>query len=206
MKCSYCSSNLDKNWEYCPGCGALLHVERDVFGDMFAKVFDEFKDMNSLFQKDIEAVDLSPWLRKPKGRGFSIKIVTGSGQKPRVEVQSFGDVDENQLKSRVYSQLGVRDFAPKEVAEPAKPKVFKSPPKTTEEPKTEIKRIGDKVIVEINLPGAKKEDIDVQELESSVEVKAVVGDKAYFKILTKPPQSSLIGKRFQGDLLSLDFA
>lgn len=208
-KCPYCNSNVDKSWEFCPGCGSHVQVKRDVFADMFSKVFDDFKDMNKVFERDVEAMDLSPWFRKPKGSGFSIKIVTSGVNPPKVSVRTYGDVDQNRIKKEVYDQLGVPEKKQKnqddEYLELKNQKPVKTP-KTTEEPKADIRRVGEKVIVELQLPGAKKEDIEINELESSVEVKAIVGDKAYFKILTKPKDYNLFNQNFKSGVLHLEFA
>lgn len=80
-------------------------------------------------------------------------------------------------------------------------------PTKTEEPKTSVKRLGSKVVVDIEMPGVRSEDrIDVRELENSIEVKALAGDRAYFKILTKPSQFRLSGKRFDKGRLHLEFS
>ncbi|MEM5798763.1 MAG: hypothetical protein QXP39_01815, partial [Candidatus Aenigmatarchaeota archaeon] len=78
---------------------------------------------------------------------------------------------------------------------------------TTEEPKAEIKRLDSKIVVELDLPNVKSEsDISIQELEQSVEIRAIAGKKAYFKIITKPEQFRLVKKRFSNGKLYLEFA
>ena len=211
--CPYCNTNVDKQWEFCPKCGSHVHVKRDVFSDMFTKVFDEFKDMNKVFERDVEAMDISPWFRKPKGSGFSIKIVTSGSKQPKVSVRTYGDVDQNRIKKELYNQLGVPEEKMKEEKvnqdEYLELKDQKKPqktPKLTEEAKADIRKVGEKVIVELQLPGAKADEIDINELESSVEVKAVVGEKAYFKILTKPQDYRLFNQNFKNGVLHLEFA
>ena len=77
--------------------------------------------------------------------------------------------------------------------------------KTTEEPKTCVRRLGDNIVVEVKLPDVKDEgDIEVKSLENSIEVKAMAGDKAYFKILTKPPQTGILRKSFKKGILYLE--
>jgi len=69
-----------------------------------------------------------------------------------------------------------------------------------------VKRIGDRIIVDIKLPEVKSEEnIDVKELSSSVEVKAAAGEKAYFKIITKPENFRLTQKSFSNGTLHLEF-
>ncbi len=209
-RCPYCNSNVDKNWEFCPSCGSHVQVKRDVFSDMFSKVFDDFKEMNKVFERDVEAMDLSPWFRRPKGSGFSIKIVTSGKNPPKVSVRTYGDVDQNRIKKEVYNQLGVPGQVKEEKINQDEYLEVKekkrNAPKVTEEAKADVRRVGDKVIVDLQLPGVKADDIEVKELESSVEVKANVGDKAYFKILTKPKDYNLFNQNFKNGVLHLEFA
>ena len=207
-KCPYCNTSVDGEWEFCPKCGSHVHVKRDVFSDMFSKVFDDFKEMNKVFEKDVEAMDISPWFRKLKGSGFSVKIVTSGNNPPKVSVRTYGDVDQNRIEKEVYNQLGVPENTRKEKTVPEEYVELKQhkTPKTTEEAKADIRRVGEKVVVELQLPGAKADDIDVKELESSVEVKAIVGEKAYFKILTKPGAYKLFNQNFKNGILHLEFA
>ena len=77
----------------------------------------------------------------------------------------------------------------------------------TEEPKTSVARSASKVVVSIQLPGVDSEkDIEISELENSVEVKALAHDRAYFKILTKPGQFRLARKSFQKGVLEMEFS
>ena len=53
-----------------------------------------------------------------------------------------------------------------------------------EEPLTSIKRLSDKVIYEIEIPGVKSiEDISITKLENSIEIKALAKDRLYFKLI-----------------------
>jgi len=173
----------------------------------------EMKGMDKMFERDFEVFDLSPFFRKPmKGRGFSIKITRSSGKEPKVSVKTFGDVDKKEVEEEVKG-LGFRERLgepkPKitEVKEPevVEKRVCISGAKTTEEPKTSVRRIGERIVVEIELTDVKDErDIEVKSLENSIEVKAKAGDKAYFKILTKPLQTRVLEKRFKKGILYLE--
>ncbi len=197
MECESCGENVDKNWTFCPKCGHSLEKETgDIFQDLFSKLGEEFVEMDKLFERDIEALDISPWFKKPKGRGFSIKIVSSGNNPPRVEVHGFGGVDESKLKKQVFHQIGVD----------SKEDIKANPPRKTEEPKANIRRENGRVVVELDLKDAKEKDVTINELESSVEVKAVVGDKAYFKILTKPEDTSITSSRFKNGILRLEFS
>ena len=235
MNCQRCGSKIEKGWAFCPRCG--FRQGGDFFGDILSRMRKELAQMNRLFEKDIEAFDLSPWFRdmekrnilkeggkaafppivlNPKGSGFTIKIIQSGGNEPKISVNTFGDVDKDKIKKEL-GQMGIwqPDFQSRE--KPAYPESKEGHsqahqaslvhPAVTEEPKTTVKRTATNVAVFMELPGVKSEsDITVSELENSIEVKALAGDKAYFKILTKPPQFRLVKKVFSKGTLHMDFS
>ncbi len=217
MRCPRCGYPMDDEWSYCPRCGAKRNG--DFFENIFTRFRKEFEEMNKLFERDFEAFDLSPVFKNRKTSGFSIKITTSGNGKPKVSVRTFGDVDEKRIKKQIERQLGIKSGveelseAPQRTTEhtllsrtPRRMEKPKKIPKVTEEPKTEIRRVNDRVIVEMDIPGVEDmKDIEVTELENSVEVKATAGEKAFFKIITKPHQSRLIDQRFEKGKLFLEF-
>ncbi len=212
MRCPNCGSRVEEDWEFCPRCGNRL--KGDIFTDVFSRIEREFKEMDRMFERNFEVFDLSPFFTKPmKGRGFSIRITQTSGEKPKISVKTFGDVDRKEIEEEM-KRLGFRDKVKavgskiREIREPREErKLSLTGAKVTEEPKTSVRRIGDKIVVEVELPGVRDmRDIEVRSLENSIEVKAIAGDKAYFKILTKPPQTSILNKRFKDGILYLELA
>jgi HSP20 family molecular chaperone IbpA len=245
MRCRRCGFELDGKWGFCPRCGTRKGGDmfdsfgRDLFSQIFSQMRNSFRDMEGferMFERDIEALDLSPWFRrrpdkervlKPlQKKGFTVHITTGTGMRPKVNVKTYGDVNKEKIEREVYDKLGVQKIPqtqkaphPEKVEDKSEqhgerrsrfslPSITrKSVPKCTEEPKADVKRIGDKVTVDICMPDVKSTDnIEIKELESSVEVKAVTGDKAYFKILTKPAQFGLSEKSFKDGTLHLEFS
>jgi HSP20 family molecular chaperone IbpA len=209
---------------------------RDLFSNIFGKfknAFSEFGSMDRMSEKDMEALDLSPRFRKAsqqkrgmenisagpgQKRGFTVHITRGTGMPPKVSMNTYGDVDKEKLEKEINERFGIpvntAEAEKKGEKEVSKTGGFKLPsfgrkrlPLTTEEPKADIRRVGQKVMVDINLPGVKSEaDIDIKMLESSIEVRAVSRDKAYFKILTKPPQFRVNDKTFEEGVLHLEFS
>jgi HSP20 family molecular chaperone IbpA len=207
------------------------------FDDMFKRVNKQMEQMNRMFDKDFEVFDLSPVFNelreKPverKARGFRITMNSGTGREPKVSVQTFGD-SNNEMRKDILEQLADKGAKPSAKSDGKRHTMFRIPGLTrtnerpkqgsmerdennefhlstkTEEPKTSVKRLGSKVVVDIEIPDVKSHDrIDVRELESSVEVKAIAGDKSYFKILTKPSQFKLSEKRFEKGMLHLEFS
>ncbi|MCX6815113.1 MAG: zinc-ribbon domain-containing protein [Candidatus Aenigmarchaeota archaeon] len=221
MNCPVCGTRIEKEWGFCPRCGT--RISGDFFDEIFSRMRKELAEMNKLLEKDIEAFDLSPWFKDmdkkaslhPKRSGFTIKIVRAGNRQPDVSVRTFGDVDKSKLKKEIDELGAWQPGIEKEAAfrqgsgKPAKPQeklVIKRPMKT-EEPKTSVARSASKVVVSIQLPGVESaNDIEVSELENSVEVKALAQDKAYFKILTKPSQFRLSKKSFEKGVLQMEFS
>ena len=208
MNCQNCGTEQEQDWRYCPRCGnsprrGLFDLSR-LFSRMQKEMATLSEDMDQEFDREIEAVDLSPFFKRSKGTGFTVRIVTGTNQEPEVEVKTFGGVDKQQLEEEIKEKLGI-------VTRPVKrPRTEKSRfpvPSTTEEPHTDVQSHGQRVTVDMKIPGVKHEkDVEVREYESSVEVKAIAGKKAYFKILTKPAGAHLVAQKFSKGKLHLEFA
>ena len=224
MRCPSCGREIRDDYRFCPFCGARTR-RRSLFEQIFSKFGREFAEIDKQmreFEKQFEAFDISPFFRTPaRGKGFTIKIVRRAGEKPQISVRTFGDVDKEAIKKQISAKLGVPPEklvlkkaqppvpAPKPIPKPpVRPVQPELPaPKVTEEPKTDVRRVNSKVIVDMEVPGVKSEnDIQIQELHESVEVKARAGDKAFFKIITKPAQFRLSAKSFKDGKLHLEFS
>lgn len=228
MRCPRCGNDIKEGWEYCPRCGNVLR-KRDMFDDIFRRMRKEMAEMDRVFEKDMQFFDISPFFRqRPRGSGFTIKISRSGNNEPKVSVKTFGNVDNGMRKeiSQELKGMGIPGEPRKEeekrslvkrlvpagrgpVNEAPKresPRKEICEPKVTEEPQCEVRPLGDRVAVEIRLPDVKSEnDIRINELESSVEVKAMVKDKAYFKILTKPGNTRITKKSFSKGILHMEF-
>ena len=222
VKCPRCGKDVNRSWDFCPHCGAMLTM--NLIPDIMAKMSQQMREMNKEMhraKKDFEVFDLSPYFKKGKGTGFSIKIVQTNQNRPKISVKTFGNIDRQKLEKQIYKQLGTirpatetkrdkKGFLKKlGISKDGRPETRRETPvpKKTEEPKTEIKKLGSKVVVNMDMPGVRSEkDVEVRELENSLEVRAIAGDKAYFKILTKPGQFRLLNKRFSKGRLHLEFS
>ncbi len=105
----------------------------------------------------------------PGGHGFSIQIqMGGSPQDIMMERE-----DEAKTKSIKLPKSKISDRRAQELAKLPR-----------HEPETKIRRMTDKIVYEISLPGVKNEqDIMINKLQNSIEVKAFSKDKAYFKLI-----------------------
>lgn len=216
MRCRKCGNEADERWTFCPRCGSKLEKtkERGFFEDVFERMEQEMGDMDKAFERNFEVIDLSPFFMKPaRGSGFSIKITRSGDGKPKVDIKTFGDVNKKEVEDEV-SKLGFRGrisnvLKPKR-SEPQEPEakvkgVRLEGAKTMEEPETSVKNIGGRIIAEVKLPDVKRaEDIELRLLENSIEVRAIAGDKAYFKILTKPPETNVVRREFRKGILTIE--
>ncbi|MFH1294862.1 MAG: zinc ribbon domain-containing protein [Candidatus Aenigmatarchaeota archaeon] len=191
MSCPSCGNDLKTEWRFCPFCG---RKKQDGF-------FTKFRREVERVQKNMETGTFGEPEMKPMGQGFTIKISTGSGMEPRVEVKTLGDVKEQEI-ARQLQNMGVKVNYNKA---PVARKHMKMP-KETEEPKTRVVRMGKGMKVEIELPGVEGKNIDVQEFESSVEIRALGRQKAFFKIINKPEKTSVVGREFKNSNLVLEIA
>ena len=80
-------------------------------------------------------------------------------------------------------------------------------PKTVIEPKVNIKRLSDAIVVNVELPGVKSEqDVGLNRFPDSIELRAHAGDKGYFKILKIPYRNKLVERSLDNGKLSLKFS
>jgi len=80
-------------------------------------------------------------------------------------------------------------------------------PKTVIEPRVNIKRLSDVIVINVELPGVKSEqDVVLNRFSNSIELRAYAGDKGYFKILKIPYRNKLIDKKLEKDNLAMKFS
>ncbi len=124
-------------------------------------------------------------------QGISIKVGSSPDGQPVIKVRQFGPGQKIQLqpikeikqggKSNKSTKKEEIKLPTKKLTKAQQAKIAKLP---KEEPKTQVRRLTDKIIYEIILPGVKNEkEIMINKLENSIEIKAFTKDKAYFKLI-----------------------
>jgi len=205
-KCKNCGKKIRKEFNHCPYCGRPNRNEEDwgLLGkEDFTQEFEEIPVFNSMLNSLMKSLSKNLYKKfnefekeiskQPvKKRGISISISSFGNGKPKIKIKHFGDDIKEKEKPKLKKLVGFSEQKAKE---------FASLPK--EEPKTHIKRLSNKIIYEIEIPGVKKlEDISIVKLESSIEIKAIAKNKAYSKII--PLSLPIIDYNLSEDRLILE--
>jgi len=204
-KCASCGKKLERDWDFCPYCGENIKVvkRRSLFED----IDKEFERIDRMFTQGLFNIPNFKMRFPMRGGGISITIHSETGTKPKVNIKTFGEYKkiEPELKRKFGITEGIKEIKEwKEGGREEKKREIRVP-KITEEPETKVKNLGTKEIIEIKLPDVKNtEDIELKELEQSIEIKAFAGDKTYFKLIPMKPNYTVVGKTFQNGILKLE--
>jgi len=223
--CNKCKKKINKDFEYCPHCGASVKdkemddrdygflgkndLEDDLklpFG-MNAILNKLMKQMDRQFKQLDREIGKNNSQPKPKNTdikqgGISINISSETGR-PVIKVKSFGNMPEfkeieGQLKNKQPIKRKPTTQFP--IDEGKARELAKLP---REEASSKVRRLSGKVVYEIELPEVKdSKDIIIQQLENSIEIKAFAKDKAYFKFL--PVNLPLERYKFNNGKLTLE--
>ncbi len=199
MLCRKCGTKIEKEWKFCPGCGADIAIQlpRKIkrFGLPFRSLVDELN-------RRLKSGEETPRFRQvagkhtPRKNGFSITIKTIPGSQPKIDIQTFGNMKNKSIARKIE--------LPSEIKEKSCTPPYN--PKETREPETKIKNLGNCTVITINLPGVKSgSDIRIKRFRESIELKAYSKDVLYFKILHLPNKGDLTHKSFKSGVLNLEF-
>ena len=194
-KCEKCGEKISNDYNFCPYCRTSL---KDYFDDEdwgflgrndfieevklplgFNHLFNSLiKNLNTQF-KEFENIETKEEQKRPqiKKGGISISISTSGNKQPEIKVTSFGNVPRFKEKEKqITKEAKILDLPLSDA------KKFSGVPK--KEPETNIRRLSNKVVYEINMPGVKSiDDISIIQLENSIEIKAFAKDKVFHKII-----------------------
>ena len=185
-KCKKCGEKVNSKHRFCSNCGIPLK-----------KISQE--DWGMLGKNDFEERDTSPdsFLQGFTGNMFN-KMLGSAMKMLEKEMKKEMSRENIQPKTNVRLMINGKEInlndvkiQPKELEKKEELldefskkglKKFSELPK--KEPKTNVKRLSNTVIYEINIPGVKSiKDLSIVKLENSIEIKAVAKDKAYFKLI-----------------------
>lgn len=195
------NKNLEENWgmlgkndsvqhddalAFPMGLGTLFNALMKNLNNQFSELNKEMGMQNNLDKKNFnkEAV--------PIKKGISISISTSGNNPPKIKISQMGNCEKKQIKRKNFS----KNFSENNLKKLSK--------LVKKEPLTEIKRLSNELIYEINLPGVKSlDDISILNLENSIEIKALTKTKAYVKVI--PISLPMKNYEFANEKLILEF-
>ena len=182
IRCPRCNNRTRKSYAFCQHCGLNMRGGEKFFEPAFNLGFPFnaiFKQLEKQIEKEMRNLDRGidrPLLDSdpmPLVQGLTIKIDSSNGN-PMIKVTSMGDEKKKNPVPR--EAVGLRTMINDE-----KIRQMTSLPKM--EPVTTVRRLADRIIYEIEMPGVEKDNILVTKLHNSIEIKAFSKDKAYFKLI-----------------------
>ncbi len=177
MFCDYCGNFLSDRWRFCPYCGRKIRGELEIDKDTESIDMDALSDLlDSIFRDSIS--------------GFSIRITSVGGGKPKIRMKKFG--------------VRVPIEEPEEYEEQKEDYESRDIPRKVLEPEGRAQQIGQHTLIRVKLPGIKERDIDVQTFEESVEIKAYKDSEAYFKQFQIPQGAQILSQYMEGDELIVE--
>lgn len=189
-KCPRCNEKISGKFSYCPSCGHALNTkgedygllgkndmvdpmkqfENQMFGGLGGKMFG--KMLNSamkMLEKEMQK-NMNQQAR-PK-TNFELYI-NGKRINPANIKVTKKEITPKVKKKTLHVPTFTQDSVNK----------FKTLPK--KEPITNVRRLANKVIYEIDIPGVESiKDISIMKLENSIELKAIAKKAAYTKTIT----------------------
>ncbi|MBU6997390.1 MAG: zinc ribbon domain-containing protein [Theionarchaea archaeon] len=172
---------------FCMYCGNYLLREWQYCPYCGRKISGESELVDALFRSGIS--------------GISVHIVSGRfrSQKTRDRVERHRIPVEEYPDNKEECILRTEDRK-NECEMAGSPRVRRR----VVEPEGMIERVGRRWVIRVRLPGARLEQIDVRQLETSIEVKAYKGDEAYFKQFEVPESAHIISKYMEGNELIVE--
>lgn len=184
-KCFNCARKVEKNFIFCPYCGVNLHKEENRRKYGFLGIDDDVNSLNlgslglggifnslmAELNKQMKVLDKEHLDSNVFRKGFSVNISSIVG-KPVFNIRELGAKQEEKSK----------DIVPKtNLSEEKIKKIAKLPRK---EARAEVRRLSNKIVYEIYLPGVKSmKDVIINRLENSIEIKAFSSEEFFFKTL-----------------------
>lgn len=193
-KCGRCGNKVEEKDSFCSACGLALNDfdkddwgmlgKNDIlapeinmmgFGGILNSLMKNLGSQMKAMEKEMKTEKNPNQLRK----GISISISTSGNSPPKIKINNL---DGNFIKTiQKEAPIEKKKISTTTLSEEKAKKFLKLP---QEEPATTIRRLSNKMIYEIELPGVKSlQDVSIMQLENSIELKAISKDKSYKKII-----------------------
>ncbi len=184
-RCQNCGEKISDSYNFCPYCRFSLNQEKEDWG-MLGKNDFPYKEEN----------DFAGSLFGNLSGGMLGKMLNSAVKMLEKEIQKEIKQQKAQPKNKSYSNIRLMvngkeiDLGNQKIEKESKQKPlprgklkdFSKYPK--KEPKTDIRRLSNKVVYEMKMPGVNsKNNLSINQLENSIEIKATGNKKSYSKII-----------------------
>ena len=185
-KCPHCEEKIKSNYSFCPNCGFQTNKTK--------------KDYGILGKNDSIEKEMPPTLNGLSG-GILNKMLGSAMKMLEKEMQKSLQEETKQPKAKIRLMINGREITPKIVENKTMKKenlstktlpinfssenLKKFKELNKKEPKTQVRRLGDKLTYELEIPGVKSiKDVAIIKIDQGIEVKAVAKNKAYEKTIS----------------------
>jgi len=192
--CIKCGKKVDSKYEFCPHCGNLFdrNFKEEDWGMLGKK--DSFNETNDFSESMFGGIG-GKMINKLLGN--ALKMLENEMQK-EIKKERKEPINKTNFQlfingKRINLENNPMLIQQKEAKKPpekipldsfSKDKSKKFSNLSKKEPLTKIRRLSNKVIYEIDIPGVKSlKDISLIKLENSIEIKALGKNKAYYKLI-----------------------
>ncbi len=183
-KCSRCERKIERSHKFCPFCGQNLNkydkedygfLGKDDFDDSFESIFNNIP-ISRLFRT---AMKMTEKMMKNMRESNQPK----QHYNTNMDIQFFVN-GKRVFPEKIQIQPKTQEQIKKITKTISKQKVEKFTKLPKKEPNSKVRRLSGKVIYELSMPGVKDiNDVLINQLENSIEIKALSKTKVYSKTL-----------------------
>ena len=156
----------------------------NIMNGLAKELEKQFRELDRGLYKDIDSDEHTNMSVEDPGiirEGISISISSGDDGEPKINIRKLTPggimkpVRTEKAEKKVYKKFPKVKMDKKDFEKLAKL------PQT--EPSTTVRRLANKIVYEIDIPGVKEKDIILHQLHNSIEIKAFTKDKLFLKLI-----------------------
>lgn len=198
--CKGCKEKVSTKYRFCPSCGGKIDGYREEDWGVLGRedIVEEEKLMDHFFTGFSGKM-----LNNMLGNAMKMleKEMKNMEKTPKSNFRLMINGKEIQINRQKKPREPARRIIKREFGKEQLKKILELPKK---EPKTSLKRFGDKIIYELEMPEVKSlNDVFINNLENGIEIKAIGESEIYFK--TIPLNMQIVNHELSEGKLILEF-